>query len=317
MLRIGLTSFTGLAAVLVVIALATDGRPSAALFLPVLALLVANHAVLVPNVNAAAMEPVGAVAGTASAVLGATSMAAGAIIGAFVDGAYDGTITPLSWAFLAAGLVALGVLHRRPPRPPRRDAGRFLGVALAALIGAFMSYLASSELIIEDTLGLDGAFPIVFGGLAVGMGVATFTNRRFVEAAGTWGVLRIGLTSFTGLAAVLVVIALATDGRPSAALFLPVLALVVANHAVLVPNVNAAAMEPVGAVAGTASAVLGATSMAAGAIIGAFVDGAFDGTITPLSWAFLAAGLVALACFTAAHRVHRDVTRAVTVVAAD
>ena len=157
-----------------------------------------------------------------------------------------------------------------------------------------MSYLASSELIIEDTLGLDGAFPIVFGGLAVGMGVATFTNRRFVEAAGTWGVLRIGLTSFTGLAAVLVVIALATDGRPSAALFLPVLALVVANHAVLVPNVNAAAMEPVGAVAGTASAVLGATSMAAGAIIGAFVDGAFDGTITPLSLAFLAAGLVAL-----------------------
>lgn len=72
----------------------------------------------------------------------------------------------------------------------------------------------------------------------------------------------------------------------------------------LVPNLNSAAMEPVGAVAGTASALLGAITILGGSLIGSRVDQAFDGTIRPLAVAFVGSAAVALVCFTAAHRVH-------------
>ena len=43
-------------------------------------------------------------------------------------------------------------------------------------------------------------------------------------------------------------------------------------------------------------------SIAAGSLIGAFVDQAFDGTVLPLATAFFVCGVVALGCFLAAHR---------------
>lgn len=64
-------------------------------------------------------------------------------------------------------------------------------------------------------------------------------------------------------------------------------------------------MQPVGAVVGTASALLGAVSIAVGSAIGARVDRAFDGTIKPLATAFVVSGVVAFVCVTAARWTSR------------
>jgi DHA1 family bicyclomycin/chloramphenicol resistance-like MFS transporter len=143
--------------------------------------------------------------------------------------------------------------------------------------------------------------------IAAGMGVATFTNGRIVGGLGMWRVLQGGLATYTLLSVAVLGVAVATDGRPSAALFLPLLAVLLANHSLLIPNINSAAMEPVGAVAGTASALLGAVTTLGGSLIGAQVDQAFDGTIRPLALAFVASAVVASACFAGALRVHRRV----------
>lgn len=202
--------------------------------------------------------------------------------------------------------------HRRPLRlRPVIEGARvvlrtretvLLGLALTAVMASFMSYLASAELIIDETLGLADAFPLIFGALAVGMGIATFTNGRFVERIGMWTMLRWVLSAYVAVTAIVLVVALATDGTPSPALFLPVLALSLANHSLLVPNLNSAAMQPVGNVAGMASALLGTVSIAAGSLIGSRIDQAFDGTVRPLSIAFFVSSIVALTCFTAARR---------------
>lgn len=102
-----------------------------------------------------------------------------------------------------------------------------------------------------------------------------------------------------------VALTLATDGTPAPVLYLPLLALSLANHSLLVPNLNAAAMQPVGAVAGTASALLGTLSIAAGSLIASRIDHAFDGTVRPLSIAFFVSSFIALTCFTVAHRGRR------------
>lgn len=202
--------------------------------------------------------------------------------------------------------------HRRPLRlGPVVEGARvvlrtretvLLGLALTAVMASFMSYLASAELIIDETLDLAGAFPLIFGALAVGMGIATFTNGRFVERVGMWTMLRWVLTTYVGVTAIVLVVALTTGGTPSPVVFLPLLALSLANHSLLVPNLNSAAMQPVGNVAGMASALLGTVSIAAGSLIGSRIDQAFDGTVRPLSIAFFVSSIVALICFTAARR---------------
>jgi len=56
------------------------------------------------------MIPMGAVAGIASAIIGTVSTGLAALIGAFIDRLFDGTITPLSVSFaIASWLTFLAV----------------------------------------------------------------------------------------------------------------------------------------------------------------------------------------------------------------
>jgi DHA1 family bicyclomycin/chloramphenicol resistance-like MFS transporter len=72
------------------------------------------------NFNAIAMEPLGHVAGTASAVLGSMQTIIGGVVGAAIGYAYDGTVLPLALGFFAlalANILVVAVAER----------GRFFG----------------------------------------------------------------------------------------------------------------------------------------------------------------------------------------------
>ena len=75
----------------------------------VLTLTLAMQSFTVPNFNTLAIAPMAAVAGTAAAVIGTVNTAGSALIGAFIDRAYDGTVNPLAVGFVAVGIVALAV----------------------------------------------------------------------------------------------------------------------------------------------------------------------------------------------------------------
>lgn len=168
-------------------------------------------------------------------------------------------------------------------------------LAMTALYGVFLSYLGSSENIIGDTYGRPGAFPFVFGALAGTMGLAMVANGRIVERV---GMRRLGhgtLLLYVALAVAYLAVALATGGRPPLWVFLVGTASLLCCHAVLIPNLNAVAMAPMAAVAGTAASVIGAVQIAIGALLGSLLDRAYDGSIRPLAYGFLGYGLVALA----------------------
>jgi DHA1 family bicyclomycin/chloramphenicol resistance-like MFS transporter len=61
------------------------------------------------------MDPMAAVAGTASAVIGTLSTAGGAAIGWLIDRSFNGTVIPISIGFLACGLIALGLVNWAEP----------------------------------------------------------------------------------------------------------------------------------------------------------------------------------------------------------
>ena len=83
---------------------------------------------MTPNLNSAAMMPMGHLAGTAAAVIGAISTLGGAAIGAGIDRAYDGTILPFALAGVLAGLCGYAS-YRWADAVWARSADRDLGVS--------------------------------------------------------------------------------------------------------------------------------------------------------------------------------------------
>jgi DHA1 family bicyclomycin/chloramphenicol resistance-like MFS transporter len=167
------------------------------------------------------------------------------------------------------------------------------GLALTALYGVFTSYIGSSEIIFGEVFDVGAAFPLIFGGMAAVMGGAMLANARIVGRVGTRRLGHAVLVAYVGLAAALLVTSLAFDGHPPLPVFLVGLAAMLVCHALLIPNFNTIAMTPMAEVAGTASSIIGAVQIAVGALLGALLDNAFDGTVLPISFGFLGYGLIA------------------------
>ena len=181
-------------------------------------------------------------------------------------------------------------------------------VSLTALFGVFMSYLASSELIIDQTFGLGRWFPAFFGGIALVMLVAMLVNGRFVVRIGLPGLLRITFAGNLISVVALLTVSLATGGEPAFWLFVVLIASVLFFQQMLIPNINAAAMRPLAKVAGTGAAILGMVSGTLGAVIGEAINRQFDGTITPLAIGFVISSIVAITAWRHAERASARLT---------
>jgi DHA1 family bicyclomycin/chloramphenicol resistance-like MFS transporter len=178
-----------------------------------------------------------------------------------------------------------------------------LTFAQASLLGFFVSYLASSQLMIEDIFRLDAWFPIIFGGSAAAIGLGMLVNARLLNVVPLRSLLRGAFIGYGAATFFFAAIAWATGGKPPFWLFLLGLTPILFSHALLIPNLNAAAMIPMGSVAGTAAAAVGTISILGGALVGALIDNWYNGTIIPLATAGLLGCAVAFAFFIWAERV--------------
>jgi DHA1 family bicyclomycin/chloramphenicol resistance-like MFS transporter len=159
--------------------------------------------------------------------------------------------------------------------------------------GVFLSYLASSENLFDTVFDLGDWFPIIFGAMAVGLAVGAIANGRVVRRVGLDRMLALTSRAFVVASALMLVLALVTDGLPPFVLFAPLMLAALMTVQVTTINANTAAMVPLGHVAGSGAAMLGMVPMVVGSVIGSLIDRQFDGTVTPLSAAFLVASLLA------------------------
>lgn len=167
-------------------------------------------------------------------------------------------------------------------------------VAMAFAFGAFMSYLSTSELIISEVYDQRSLFPIIFGGTAAVMGAAMLSNAWLVGRFGLVPLVKSSFRLFIGLSIGLAVFAWLTDGLPPFAPFVIALAVTLGAYSVLSPNLNALAMQPMGAVAGMAAAVVGTLSLMGGAVFGFLLDQTYNGTVLPLAIGFVVYGSLGL-----------------------
>jgi len=167
-------------------------------------------------------------------------------------------------------------------------------LALTFVFGAFVSYLASSELVWDEVYGRGDQFPLIFGALALAIGVAILINGLIVDRIGARRIVHGSLFAYVATAGVALILAIVGDGSPNFWLFVVLLGVALMFHGLLIPNSNSIAMSPLGDVAGTASSLIGAFSILGGAVLGAVIDRAFNGTVTPMITGFFLASLLAL-----------------------
>lgn len=209
------------------------------------------------------------------------------------------------WIFAALMLFGLGVLvwiqFRLPEtlHPEFRVPLRFkptmrafsealthrimLGYTLAAtaFFGALYGFLGSSQQIFVEHFGLgDNHFPLAFAAIASGIGLASYTNSRLVQRFGQRRLAHGALVAFTAIGALHTAILLM--GVDNLSVYLVMLAAAMSLLGLIAANFSSIAMEPMGHIAGTASAAYGFISGLLAALIGAGLGQLYDGTGLPL-----------------------------------
>lgn len=171
-----------------------------------------------------------------------------------------------------------------------------ISYALAGMfmMGMILGFVNSSQQIYVGMYGLGSYFPLAFAATAGLMALSSFLNSRVV---GRFGMRRI--SHFALLVFIVVAViwwGFSLRGPMNFWLFYSLLAIEMFMFSWVVSNANSLSMEPLGKVAGTASAVFGFIQTVGGAVLGLLIGQSFDGTLTPIAGGILIMGVMALAC---------------------
>jgi len=158
-----------------------------------------------------------------------------------------------------------------------------LTIAMTFLFAIMTTYLAGSEVILEDVYGYGVWFPLFFGVIAVMLAINSLNNARLINRLGVVRLVRVQAIIGVVAAIVLLGTAFTGGGKPNFWLFTLILCVVLPTVQGLSPNSNSLAMSPVPHVAGTASSIIATVTSAGGALLGGLASSAFDGTVRPFA----------------------------------
>ena len=251
----------------------------------------------------------------------ALAPAVGPLIGGVLVGwpgwrATFGLLAGLGLALLAATWLLLDETNtqRNPDAiDPERLLGNYLQLlgertyrgyvlCFAAVFSSLFTFISGSPFVLIGGIGLSPVqYGFCFAAVVGGYMAGSFVSGRLTVRLGLGPMIRYGLiaTNLGGLAG----FGLAAAGLATVPAIVAPMALVMAGAGLVLPNAMAGAIAPFGAMAGTASALLGFTQMLVAAVVGALIgwigDHGPQAMMTAIALANLLAALIYLA-----HRRH-------------
>lgn len=168
------------------------------------------------------------------------------------------------------------------------------GVAGTFMFGAMLSFIYTAQQVFVGIYDFGSMFPIVFAGLGLTMAVSSYINSHVVRRFGMRRISHFAIIGFTVNSLLWFLTSL--TGPIPFALFFMFIVICMFMFGWIISNINSLSMEPLGNVAGTASAVFGFVQTVGGAILGAIIGQQFDGTQVPLTAGFFVMGLCAVGC---------------------
>ena len=208
-----------------------------------------------------------------------------------------------TWAFLRLP-ETLAPEHRRPLRAEvildgfrivlsNRSAVMY-GLAGTFILAALFGFINTSQQIYVDLYGLGALFPLAFAFQASLMAISSYTNSRMVRRLGMRRLSHAAMLVFIAVSGLWLVLALVLP--LPLWLFMALLCVIMFMFGWSASNMNSLSLEPLGAVAGTASSVFGFVQTVGGAVLGTLVGGFFNGTTVPIAAGYVIFGLLALGC---------------------
>jgi len=161
------------------------------------------------------------------------------------------------------------------------------------ITAAFLVYLSSSQQIFQEQYHLINEFPFIFSGLAIGIGIATYFNGRFVVRLGMMKMVRVSTIAVT-LISLLYIVLFSGHANPSIYVLVLFLALLFFSIGFIFGNINALAMQPLGHIAGIGAAILGFVSTAMAVPLATYLGRYITTTALPIFVGFAIAGVLSL-----------------------
>ena len=161
------------------------------------------------------------------------------------------------------------------------------------ITGSFMVYLSTAQQIFQTQYQMTDEFPYIFAALAISVGSATFLNGTLVLRFGMEKLITIALISFF-LISVFYTGIYYNSPNPSIYILLTFFGLQFFAIGFLFGNLRALAMEPVGHIAGIASAITGFISTMIAVPISTLIGKYVITTALPLFIGFTISGLFSI-----------------------
>lgn len=166
--------------------------------------------------------------------------------------------------------------------------------------GSFFPWLSSSPALIGDVYGRPEQFALIFGANALLMAIAIVVVERLVRRFSTFPVILAQIAWLLTASVLYVAVSIRSDGLPNFWIWFVMLSMLTAVNSSSSPLLQSLAMQPMGAIAGTAASVIGALVFIGGAFLGWLIDRSIDESVTPLGVGYLVYGaVIAIAVFAA------------------
>lgn len=160
------------------------------------------------------------------------------------------------------------------------------------VFGAFLGYLSTARQVFQDYFGVGEAFPYFFAVSALSVGLASSVNAMIVRRFGMRLLCNYSLLCKIGISIIYLVYVLNHEGPTPLWTFMIYTPMIFFCNGLLFGNLNALAMEPMGRLAGMASAVVGTVSSAISVVVGIIIGQSYNNTVIPIICGFLILSIV-------------------------
>lgn len=169
-----------------------------------------------------------------------------------------------------------------------------VALSITFISGSFYSFLGTTEYVFSRIYGNGGWFVPYFSMMAVVLGIISIGVTRVLKRVDTSRVVVVAAIGFVACALTSALMTVIWGGSPPFPVWLGLFSLNNAFAVVLFPSGISLALEPMGAVAGTAASAIGAVTAAAGAGLSAITDHRLEDSVVPLVTAYSLYGTIAL-----------------------
>ena len=160
--------------------------------------------------------------------------------------------------------------------------------------GAFLGYLNTSRQVYQDIYGLGKLFPLFFALTALSIGSAALSNARLVMRFGMKIMAFRSMQAIALFSFLFFVTAFMSEESPPLWMLMVYFIPTFFCIGIQFGNLNALAMEPLGAIAGTGAAIVGFIATLIQFVLGTLIGQMYNGTLLPLVGGFAVLSMISL-----------------------